>query len=76
MEVESAAVHVEDDPKQAYWGEANEQGNDVVRQEVVEFNHPQDKPAQARNALTKTVPKARISPNNVVMNTTGEQCDR
>ena len=81
MEVEGAAVHVEDDSRQAHWGEVTEQGNDVVRQEVVEFNSPPDKPAnsppdkpaQARDALTKTGPKARIIPNKVIMNTAGAQ---
>ena len=70
LEVEAATGHVEDDPKQAYWGEVNEQGNNVVRQEVVEFTPPQDKPAQAR------VPKARDIPNKVVLNTTGAHCER
>ena len=40
MEVENAAVHVEDASRQACWGEVTQQGNDVVRQEVVELNRP------------------------------------
>ena len=35
-----------------------------------------DKPAGARDALTKTVPKARIIPNMTVVNITGEQYER
>ena len=37
---------------------------------------PPDKPVQARDALTKTVPKARVTPTQVVMSTTGAQYDR
>ena len=35
-----------------------------------------DKPAQARDALTTTVPKARIIPNKVLVNTTGARYER
>ena len=74
-EVESATVHV-DDEKQALRGEVSEPSNIIIRTEVVDFTPPQDQPAQARDALTKTVPKARIIPNKVVMNTTGAQYER
>ena len=40
------------------------------------LNPPQDKPAQARAALTKTVRKARIISNKVVMTTTGAHYER
>ena len=46
-EVESATATVSEDAKQAFWGEVTEPGNDIVRTEVVEFNPPQCKPAQA-----------------------------
>ena len=75
-EVESATAAVEDDAKQEFWGEITEPGNDVVRTEVVEVNPPQHMPAQAQDALAKTVPKARIIPNKVVMTTTGAQYGR
>ena len=52
-----------DDTILACWGDVNEPGNDIVRQDVVEFVPPADKPAQSRDALTKIVPKARIIPN-------------
>ena len=39
----------------------------MVRPEVVEFLPPQDQAAQSRAALTKTVPKARIVLNRVVL---------
>ena len=38
-------------------------------------NH-KDQPAQARDSLIKTVPKARIIPNRVVVNTSGAQYER
>ena len=46
----------------AYWGEATDPGNAVVQPEVVAFQPPADQPTQARDSLTKTVPKARIIP--------------
>ena len=58
------------------WGEATDPGNAVVRPEVVDFQPPADQPTQARDSLTKTVPKARIVPNGVVMNTSGAQFER
>ena len=61
---------VAEDVKQASWGEVIEPANGIVRTEVVEFNPPQDKPVQAREALTKIVPKARVIPNKIVMTTT------
>ena len=70
-EVESATATVTEDAKQAFWGEVTEPGNNIARPEVVEDNPPQDKPAQARVALTKTVPEARIIPNKMVTTTTG-----
>ena len=57
----------------AYWGEATDPANAVVRPEVAVFQPPVDQPMQARDSLTKTVPKARIIPNRVVMNTSGAQ---
>ena len=48
----------------------------MVRPEVVDFLPPQDKPVQARDALSKTVPKARVIPKGVVMSTTGAQYER
>ena len=60
----------------AYWGEATDPGNAVVRPEVVAFQPPADQPTQARDSLTKTVPKARIIPNRVVMTTSGAQYER
>ena len=42
----------------------------------MEFNPPQDKPAQARKALTKAVPKARVIRIKVFITTTGAQYDR
>ena len=54
----------------------NETGNNVVRQEIVEFEPPPDMLAQARDALTKTAPKARIIPNKVAMSTTRAQYER
>ena len=51
----------------AYWGETTDSANAVVRPEVVVFQPPVDQPAQARDSLTKTVPKARTIPNRVVM---------
>ena len=59
----------------AYWG-ATDPANAVVRPEVVVFQPPVDQPTQARDSLTKTVPKARIIPNRVVMNTSSAQYDR
>ena len=50
--------------------------NAVVLPEVVVFQPPVDQTAQARDFLTKTVPKARIIPNRVVMSTSGAQYDR
>ena len=41
IEVEAATRHVEDDPKQAYWGEVNEQGNNLISQEIAAFIPPQ-----------------------------------
>ena len=55
----------------AYWGEATDPANAVVRPEVVVFQPPVDQPMQVRNSLTKTVRKARIIPNRVVMSTSG-----
>ena len=55
----------------AYWGEATHPTNAVVRPEVVVSQPPVDQPTQARDSLTKTVPKARIIPNRVVMTTSG-----
>ena len=60
----------------AYWGDVNEVGNDHVRQEVLDFVYPAQQPEQLRDSLTKTVPKARIIPNKVVMQTTGDQYER
>ena len=60
----------------AYWGDVNEVGNDHVRQEVLDFVCPAQQPEQLRDSLTKTVPKARIFPNKVVMQTTGDQYER
>ena len=60
----------------AYWGDVNEVGNDHVRQEVFDFVCPAQQPEQLRDSLTKTVPKARIIPNKVVMQTTGDQYER
>ena len=68
--VESATANLEDEHRQAYWGAISEPRNAVVRQEIVEFIPPQDMPAQARDALTKTVP------NKDVMTTTGAQYER
>ena len=48
----------------------------MLSDEVVEFIFRQDKPAQARDALTKTVPLACIIPNKVVTTTTGAQHER
>ena len=48
----------------------------MVRPEVVVFQPPVDQPAQVRDSLTKTVPKARIVPNRIVMSTSGAQYDR
>ena len=42
----------------------------------MKFVPQQEKPAQARDALTKTVPKTRIIPNKVVMTITGAQYER
>ena len=63
-----------DDTRIAYWGEVAEPGNDVVRPEVVDFLPP-DVPVQVRDALTKTVPKARLI-HRVEMSTTGAQYER
>ena len=52
-EVESATGNLEDDARQAYWGEVNEPGNNVVRQEIVEFVPLQDRPAQAQRERWK-----------------------
>ena len=60
----------------AYWGDVNEAGNDHVRQEVLDFVCPTHQPDQLRTSLTKTVPKARIIPNKVVMQTKGDQYER
>ena len=43
----------------AYWGDVHEDGNDHVRQEVLDFVCPNQQPEQLRTSLTKTVPKAR-----------------
>ena len=40
------------------------------------FQPPTDQPVQARDSLAKTVPKARIIPNKVVMKTSGAQYER
>ena len=45
-------------------------------QEVLDFVRPTHQPDQLRTSLTKTVPKARIIPNKVVMQTTGDQYER
>ena len=50
--------------------DVTEPDNDVVRLEVAEFTPPKDKPVQARDALTKTIPKAHIVPNKVITTTT------
>ena len=47
-----------------------------VRQEVLDFVCPTQQPEQLRSSLTKTVPKARIIPNKVVMQTKGDQYER
>ena len=60
----------------AYRGEATEVGNAVVRPEITELQPQADQPLQARDSLTKTVPKARIVLNKVVMSTSGAQYDR
>ena len=60
----------------AYWGDVNEADNDHVRQEVLDFVCPTHQPDQLRTSLTKTVPKARIIPNKVVMQTKGDQYER
>ena len=60
----------------AYWVEATDPGNEVVRPEVVAFQPPANQPIPARDSLTKTVPKARIIPNRVVVNTSGAQYER
>ena len=60
----------------AYWGDVTEEGNDHVRQEVLDFVRPAQQPEQLRTSLTKTVPKARIVPNKVVMQTQGDQYER
>ena len=62
-EVESASADDGDDTRIACWGDVAERGNDVVHPEVVEVLPPPDKPVQARDALTKNIPKARIIPN-------------
>ena len=74
-EVKGEAAEPAEEPI-AYWGEATEPGNAVVRPEVVEFQPPEDQPAQACDSLTKTVPKDGIIPNKVVMNTSGTQYER
>ena len=60
----------------AYCGDVNEAGNNHVRQEVLDFVCPTEQPEQLRTSLTKTVPKARIIPNKVVMQTKGGQYER
>ena len=60
----------------AYWGDVNEAGNDHVRQEVLDFACPTQQPEQLRDSLTKTVPKARIVPNKLVMQTKRDQYER
>ena len=62
----------------AYWGDVNEAGNDQARQEVLDFKFvcPTHQPEQLRTSLTKTVPKARIIPNKIVMQTKGDQYER
>ena len=60
----------------AYWGDVTEEGNDHVRQEVLDFVCPAQQPEQLRTSMTKTVPKARIIPNKVVMQTQGDQYER
>ena len=75
IEVKSEAADLAEEPI-AYWGEATEPGNAIVCPEVVEFQPPDDQPVQVRDSLTKTVPKARIIPNKVVMNTSGAQYER
>ena len=60
----------------AYWGEAMDPANAVLRPEVVVFQRPVDQPVQVRDSLTNTVPKARIIPNRIVMSTSGAQYDR
>ena len=60
----------------ACWGDVNDVGNDLVRQEVLDFGCPAHQPEQLRDSLTKTVPKARVIPNKVVMQTTGDQYER
>ena len=53
----------------AYWGDVTEEGNNQVRQEVLDFVCPTQQPEQLRSSLTTTVPKARIIPNKLVMQT-------
>ena len=50
--------------------------NNQVRQEVLDFVCPTHQPEHFRTSLTKTVPKARIIPNKVVMQTKGDQYER
>ena len=60
----------------AYWGEETDPANAVQRPEVLVIQPPVDQPMQVRDSLTKTVPKARIIPNRIVMSTSGAQYDR
>ena len=48
-EVESATAYLEDEHRQAYWGEVNEPEKILCDKR---FIPPQDKPAQARDTLT------------------------
>ena len=63
VEAQSEATEDKEETRIAYWGEVTEPGNDVVRPEVLHIFPPKDQPAQARDALTKTVPEARVIPN-------------
>ena len=61
---------------EACWGEATDPANAVQRPEVLVFQPPVNQHMHVRDSITKTVPKARIIPNRIVMSTTGAQCER
>ena len=69
-------AEIKPEQPRAYWGDATDPANAVERPEALVFQPPVDQPMQVRDSLTKTVPKARIIPNWVVMSTSGAQYDR
>ena len=73
---ENEEYAAEEEQEDTFAERAFEVGNDHVRHEELDFVCPAQQPEQLRDSLTKTVPKARIIPNKVVMQTTRDPYER